>query len=201
LRPARQAVAHIVGRNVEALDTAGVARAAIESAAENFADAIVAPAFWYLAAGLPGLFLYKTVNTLDSMIGYRNERFIDFGRAAARFDDAMNFVPARIAGVLIVLAAGLVPGAEFGDALRTMWRDARKHASPNAGWPEAAAAGALGLRLGGPREDSGGKRQSAWLGLGRSEATAADIHRILRLYVIACALHALAIAGLAFAAG
>lgn len=141
----RAAVALIVGRDPQALDRAGVARAAIESAAENFSDGVVAPAFWFLVAGLPGLVLYKAVNTADSMIGHRSARHAEFGRAAARLDDAANWIPARLSAVLICLA-GLRPGA-----LRIVWRDARLHRSPNAGWPEAAAAAVLGVALAGPR--------------------------------------------------
>lgn len=141
----RVAVARIVGRDPQSLDRPGVARAAIESAAENFSDGVVAPAFWFLIAGLPGIVLYKAVNTADSMIGHQTARYREFGWAAARLDDVVNWIPARLAGLLICLA-GRRPGA-----FRAMWRDAGRHRSPNAGWPEAAMAASLGVALGGPR--------------------------------------------------
>jgi len=195
----RAAVAHIVGRDPESLDEAGVARAAIESLAENFSDGVVAPAFWYLLLGLPGLFAYKTVNTLDSMIGHRSPRHRHFGWAAARLDDLLNLLPARLSGVLLAAAALVTPGASAGKALRTMRRDAKKHRSPNAGWPEAAAAGALGLRLAGPRRYDGLVVEDAWLGAGREEATPADITAALWLYVAACVVTALLVLGAALA--
>ncbi|SES96134.1 adenosylcobinamide-phosphate synthase CbiB [Oceanicella actignis] len=145
LGPGRSAVAMIVGRDVRALDEAGVARAAIESAAENFSDGVVAPAFWFAVAGLPGMAAYKALNTADSMIGHRNARFAAFGWAAARADDAANWIPARLSGVILCLVGGGLRGA------RVMLRDARLHRSPNAGWPEAAMAAALGVSLSGPR--------------------------------------------------
>lgn len=145
LEDGRAAVARIVGRDPASLDRAGVARAAIESAAENFSDGVVAPAFWYVVGGLPGIVIYKAVNTADSMIGHRSERYAEFGRAAARLDDALNWIPARLSGVLICLA-GL-----NARALRVMWRDARLHRSPNAGWTEAATAAVLDVALAGPR--------------------------------------------------
>jgi adenosylcobinamide-phosphate synthase len=194
----RAAVAHIVGRDPESLDEAGVARAAIESLAENFSDGVVAPAFWYLLLGLPGLFAYKTANTLDSMIGHRSPRHMHFGWAAARLDDLLNLLPARLSGLLLV-AAGAAPGASASAAFRTMLRDAKRHRSPNAGWPEAAAAGALGLRLAGPRRYDGLVVEDAWLGAGRAEATPADIAAALRLYVAACLIAALLILGAALA--
>jgi adenosylcobinamide-phosphate synthase len=182
----RAAVAHIVGRDPASLDAHGVTRAAIESLAENFSDGVVAPALWYALFGLPGLFLYKTANTLDSMIGHRSPRHLRFGWAAARLDDLLNIVPARLAGLLIALAALTLPAASGGAALRTMLRDAKKHRSPNAGWPEAAAAGALGLALAGPRRYEGRVVDDPWLGDGRARATVADIAQALRLYVVAC---------------
>src|SRR5207245_4057440 len=134
----------IVGRDPQSLDAHGVARAGIESLAENFSDAVVAPIFWTLVFGLPGLFVYKTANTLDSMIGHLSPRYRSFGWAAARVDDLLTLAPARLSGVLIAVAAALAPKASAVDALRMMLRDAGKHRSPNAGWPEAAMAGALG---------------------------------------------------------
>ena len=186
----RQAVAQIVGRETAELDEHGVARAAIESCAESYSDGVVAPIFWYLLLGLPGLLAYKAVNTTDSMIGHRSERYAAFGMVAARLDDALNWLPARISGALIVVAAVFVPGAAPGKALRIMLRDAQKHVSPNAGWPEAASAGALDLTLLGPRRYPGGDTKAEWLGEGRVGATPSDIRRMLALFVIACFLAA-----------
>ena len=186
----RQAVAQIVGRETAELDEHGVARAAIESCAESYSDGVVAPIFWYLLLGLPGLLAYKAVNTMDSMIGHRSERYAAFGMVAARLDDALNWLPARISGALIVVAAVFVPGAAPGKALRIMLRDAQKHVSPNAGWPEAASAGALDLTLLGPRRYPGGDTKAEWLGEGRVGATPSDIRRMLALFVIACFLAA-----------
>jgi adenosylcobinamide-phosphate synthase len=190
----RRAVARIVGRDPDGLDSHGVARAAIESLAENFSDGVVAPALWYAVLGLPGLFAYKTANTLDSMIGHRSPRHLAFGWAAARLDDLLNLVPARLAALLLALAAALTAQAGCGAALRTMLRDARKHRSPNAGWPEAAAAGALGLALAGPRRYGGVAADEPWLGDGRARAMPADIARALRLYLTACLLLAALVA-------
>ena len=141
----REAVSMIVGRDVAALDESAVSRAAIESAAENFSDGVVAPVFWFVVAGLPGIMAYKLVNTADSMIGYRNEKYHEFGWAAARLDDVMNYIPARLSAGLIALAAGST------EALNVVRADAGQHRSPNAGWPEGAMAGALGVALSGPR--------------------------------------------------
>ena len=178
----RAAVAHVVGRDPRHLDPAGVARAAIETLAENLADGTIAPLFWYLVLGLPGLVAYKAINTLDSMIGHQTPRHAAFGRAAARIDDWVNWVPARLAGGLIVGAAAIARNADAGAAWRVMTRDAPRHRSPNAGWPEAAMAGALGLALNGPRRYGAETVDDAWMGAGRAEATASDIDRALRLY-------------------
>jgi len=193
----RAAVGHIVGRQTEALDEHGVARGAIESLAENFADGVVAPAFWYLILGLPGLFAYKAINTLDSMIGYRSERYRHFGISAARLDDVVNLIPSRLAATLIALAAIIAPTANPARAFKTMWRDAAKHDSPNAGWPEAAMAGALALALGGPREYLGGVVKTQWIGDGNPRATSQDIERALLLYGVTGLLHMLFYATLA----
>ncbi len=192
-------VAHIVGRDPETLDQAGVARAATESLAENFSDGVVAPVFWFALFGLGGLAAYKAVNTLDSMIGHRNPRYEAFGKAAARLDDALNWVPARLAGLLLVLAAAVLPHASAARAFRTMWRDAPRHRSPNAGWQEAAMAGALGLKLAGPRHYPDGAVADAWMGDGRADLGPADLNAALRLYLVANALAAglLAVAWLA----
>jgi adenosylcobinamide-phosphate synthase len=182
----REAVRHIVGRDPMSLDEHGVARAAIESLAENFNDGVVAPALWYAVLGLPGLFVYKTANTLDSMIGHRSPRHLYFGWCAARLDDVLNLVPARLTAVLIAVAALALPRVSGRAAFVTMLRDASKHRSPNAGWPEAAAAGALGLALGGPRHYGGALVADAWLGAGRARATPNDVTLALRLYLAAC---------------
>jgi adenosylcobinamide-phosphate synthase len=188
LAAGRNAVSHIVGRDPMHLDRHGVARAAIESLAENFSDGVVAPVFWYLVLGLPGLFAYKMANTLDSMIGHRAARYRSFGWAAARFDDLLNLVPAPLSGLLLSAAALFTDRATPARALATMLRDGRKHHSPNAGWPEAAIAGALGLALAGPRVYAEGVVTDPWLGDGTPGATPAHIARALRLYVLACLL-------------
>lgn len=182
LAAGRLAVSHIVGRDPHSLDEAGIARAAIESAAENFSDGVVAPAFWFMVFGLPGLCAYKTINTLDSMIGHRNERYEQFGKVAARIDDVVNWLPARLSALLLVAAAIILPQANARAAWRIMWRDARKHRSPNAGWPEAAMAGGLGFTLAGPRRYGERVVDDPWLGDGRTALTATDIAAALRLY-------------------
>jgi adenosylcobinamide-phosphate synthase len=187
LEDGRQEVAKIVGRDPESLDEFGVARAAVESLFENFSDGVIAPAFWYLLLGLPGLFVYKTASTLDSMIGHRSPRYLYFGWAAARLDDALNWIPARLTAALICLAALVLPGARSVEGVRTVLADASKHRSPNAGWPEAAAAGALGLALGGPRRYLGTVMNAPWLGEGRARVTVADIGQALKLYAAAAA--------------
>jgi len=186
----RQAVAHIVGRDPNALDEHGVCRAAIESLAENFSDGVVAPVFWTLMFGLPGLLAYKTINTLDSMIAHKTPRYLYFGRVAARLDDAANWIPARISGLILAVAALIAPGARPGAALRTMIADAGKHRSPNAGWPEAATAGALDLALAGPRKYPEMIVNDPWIGGGRARATIGDIRAALRLYIVACLVNA-----------
>ena len=186
----RSAVRHIVGRDPTSLDVHGVARAAIESLAENFSDGVVAPVFWYLLLGLPGLFAYKMANTLDSMIGHRTPRYRSFGWAAARFDDLVNLMPAPISGLLLVIAAVFAKNSRPDRALAIMLRDGRKHDSPNAGWPESAMAGALDLALAGPRRYSGGLVTDPWLGDGSPRAATSDIVRALHLYKLACLIEA-----------
>ena len=194
----RNAVAHIVGRDPETLDEAGVARAALESLAENFSDAVTAPAFWALLLGLPGILAYKAVNTADSMIGHRTPRYEHFGWAAARLDDLLNLVPARLAGAVLCGAAFLLSREQGRAAWQAMWRDARRHHSPNAGWPEAAMAGALGLALAGPRVYEGERVDDAWMGAGgRADATPGDIRRGLKLYVVACLIQIVIVACIA----
>ena len=178
----RKAVSHIVGRDTARLDRAGIARAAIESLAENFSDGIVAPVFWLVVAGLPGAALYKAINTADSMIGHRTPRYADFGWAAARLDDLVNLPASRLAALLLILASVLRNDASAGAAWRAVRRDAARHRSPNAGYPEAAMAGALGLSLAGPRFYAGIRVEDAFMGDGRREAEAKDIRRALALY-------------------
>jgi adenosylcobinamide-phosphate synthase len=194
---ARHAVGMIVGRDTGALDDAAVSRAAIESLAENYSDGVVAPLFWLVAGGLPGIALYKAINTADSMIGHKSERYLAFGWAAARLDDVVNLPASRLAALFLVAAAALLPGFDATGAWRAVIRDARHHRSPNAGWPEAAMAGALGLRLAGPRVYGGGLVDDVWMGDGRAEAGAADIRRALTLYRAACVLQAGVVAALA----
>ncbi|MDO9383485.1 MAG: adenosylcobinamide-phosphate synthase CbiB [Hyphomicrobiaceae bacterium] len=196
LAAGREAVSHIVGRNPAWLDEAGVARAAIESLAENFADGVVAPAFWLGAGGLPGGVLYKAINTADSMIGHKTDRYLHFGWAAARLDDLVNLPASRLAALWIVLAAAITPSASARGAMRCVLRDAGKHRSPNAGWPEAATAGALGLKLNGPRVYGETRIDDAYMGDGRVDATAADIGAALALYRRACLIQWLAVAAL-----
>ena len=190
LETGRAAVSRIVGRDPGTLDSPAVARAAIESAAENFSDGVVAPVFWFAVLGLPGLAAYKAANTLDSMIGHRDARFEHFGKAAARLDDVLNWVPARLAGLLIAMAAV----ARAPEALRALRRDAARHRSVNAGWQEAPMAGALGLALAGPRSYGETIIDDAWMGDGRRDAAPADIRRALALYLRACVLLAALVA-------
>jgi adenosylcobinamide-phosphate synthase len=190
----RHAVAKIVGRNPDVLDEAGVARAAIESLAENFSDGVVAPILWTALGGLVGGSVYKAINTADSMIGHKNERYIAFGWAAARLDDVVNLPASRLAALWFILAASLTSGASALDAARAVRRDASGHRSPNAGWPEAAMAGALGLKLAGPRVYGEVLVEDAFMGSGRREANAADIRRALGVYRRACAIQAATLA-------
>jgi adenosylcobinamide-phosphate synthase len=197
LAPAREAVAMIVGRDPESLDEAGVCRAAIESCAENFSDGVAAPAFWFALFGLPGLVAYKMINTADSMIGHCTPRHADFGCAAARLDDAVNLLPARLSGLALALASPVV-GGDILHGLKVMRRDAAKHRSPNAGWPESAMAAALGLALAGPRRYRGCVVDDPFLNReGGAAAAPDDVARALRVLAAACALHAALYAGLA----
>ena len=191
LAAARGAVGRIVGRDTATLDEAAIARAAIESLAENFSDGVAAPALWCALGGLPGIALYKAINTADSMIGHRTPRHRHFGRAAAKLDDAVNLPASRLAAFWLI-AAALPRRADWRGAARAVRRDAEHHRSPNAGWPEAAMAGVLGLRLAGPRAYAGIAVEDHWMGDGRADATAADIRRALRLYRAACAIQAVA---------
>ncbi|MFA5538501.1 MAG: adenosylcobinamide-phosphate synthase CbiB [Gemmobacter sp.] len=186
---ARGAVAMIVGRDPLALDEAGVARAALESLAENASDGVIAPLFWGAVAGLPGIAAYKAINTLDSMIGHRTARHEEFGWAAARIDDLANLIPARLTALLVALAGG-----QLGAAWRVVQRDARHHRSPNGGWPEAAMAGALGVRLSGPRIYADRVAAEPWLNAGAGDPGAAELWRGLAVYRRAVALAAVVLA-------
>ncbi|CDZ42440.1 adenosylcobinamide-phosphate synthase CbiB [Neorhizobium galegae] len=189
LEAGRKAVSKIVGRDPEKLDEAAVCRAAIESLAENFSDGVVAPAFWMGIGGLAGGVGYKAANTADSMIGHRSPRYEAFGWAAARFDDLINLPASRLSALLFVVAAGFIDRASPGNAIRAIRRDARHHRSPNAGWPEAAMAGALGIALAGPRSYGGQMIEARFMGEGgRSELTYDDIRRALKLARVADAL-------------
>ena len=181
------------------LDKAAVARAAIESLAENFSDGVVAPILWTALGGLTGGALYKAINTADSMIGHKDDRYAAFGWAAARLDDLVNLPASRLAALWLIIAAALTPGASALDAARAVWRDASRHRSPNAGWPEAAMAGALGLELAGPRVYGATLVDDAFMGEGKREATVGDIRRALGLYRLACVVEALALAAAAAA--
>jgi adenosylcobinamide-phosphate synthase len=178
----RMAVAQIVGRDTAELDAAGVSRAAIESLAENFSDGVVAPTIFMVIAGLPGAALYKAINTADSMIGHRSERHQDFGKTAAQLDDLLNLPASRLSALLIAAAAAMTKGASASAAWQATWRDGPKHVSPNAGYPEAAMAGALGLALGGPRFYDGAEVDGAFMGNGRRKMGVADIRAALDLY-------------------
>jgi adenosylcobinamide-phosphate synthase len=195
---ARKEVSQIVGRDTQALDEAGVARAAIESLAENFSDGVVAPVCWLALGGLAGGAAYKAINTADSMIGHRTSRHEAFGWAAARLDDLANLPASRLSALLIVAAAAVSPGASASGAWHAVRRDAPRHRSPNAGFPEAAMAGALGLALAGPRVYGGVRVEDAVMGDGRREATPADIRAALALYQRADAMLIGVVAVLAF---
>nr|WP_321984270.1 adenosylcobinamide-phosphate synthase CbiB [uncultured Lichenicoccus sp.] len=192
----RAAVSHIVGRNPASLDEPAVLRAAIESLAENFSDGVAAPLFWCALLGLPGIAAYKAINTADSMIGHRSTRHQAFGWASARLDDLVNLPASRLAAVWIALAApGRIP-----NCWRIVRRDAGLHRSPNAGWPEAALAASLGIRLAGPRDYASGRIEDPWLGDGEPAATVSDLRRALVLYRRACTIQFFAfLAALAFA--
>ena len=185
LAEGKKAVSLIVGRDFAEMDEAQVTRAAIESAAENFSDGVIAPIFWYMVAGLPGLIIYKAINTADSMIGYRTEKYVDFGWAAALFDDLLNFIPARLSAVLLCWSTGNLLLRGWCDIVS----DARLHRSPNAGWPEAAMAKALQITLAGPRSYGGTLQEFAWVNEGANKHTNAhDIERAVRILWSAWAL-------------
>ena len=185
---AREVVSKIVGRDPKQLDESGVSRAAIESLAENFGDGVVAPAFWYLVFGLPGLLVYKMINTADSMIAHRNEKYLHFGRAAAKVDDLANWLPARLSALLIIVGGTLIFGLNAGIyALKTVLRDAGLHRSPNAGWPEAGMAGVCNIALGGPRKYQGKIVSQAFINAtGKRDLAAVDIDSAMKVFSLAC---------------
>src|SRR5215467_13875532 len=182
LRGGREAVSHLVGRDTETLDETGIARAAIESLAENFSDGVVAPVFWMIIAGLPGAAIYKAISTADSMIGHQSRRYQAFGWAAARLDDLINLPASRLSALLIIAAAAVTKESSAPAAWRAVRHDARHHRSPNAGYPEAAMAGALDLALAGPRTYDGVLVDDAFMGDGRRAAKATDIRAALAVY-------------------
>ncbi len=197
LETGREAVSHIVGRDPLHLDQYGVARSAIESLAENLCDGVIAPVFWYLLLGFPGLLVYKTVNTMDSMIGYKNAKYGAFGMVSARLDDALNFVPARLTGLFLIFAALFAPTANPAKSFRAMMRDSGKHKSINAGWPESAMAGALNIALAGPRRYSNAVVDDPWMGDGSAKVTVQDIERALYMYTVANLINVIWIAAIA----
>nr|WP_086491307.1 adenosylcobinamide-phosphate synthase CbiB [Novosphingobium panipatense] len=194
LAEARHAVGMIVGRDTAGLDAPGVVRAAIESLAESFCDGVAAPVFWLLVGGVPGIWAYKAINTADSLIGHPEEPLRAYGWAAARIDDLANFAPARLSGMLLCMVGGT--GARGG--WRIMLRDHGRHASPNAGWPEAAMAGVLGVRLAGPILYDGVLAPKPWIGEEGAVAGAADLRRALAVYRRACVFLALIVLGVAW---
>ncbi len=179
---AREAVAHIVGRDTRNLDAHEISRAAIESLAENSSDGVIAPLFWLAIFGLPGIAVYKAINTADSMVGHRNDRYRDFGRASARLDDLVNWLPARLTALFYGLAAFITSPQNGRAAWRAAMRDAPAHTSPNAGWPEAALAGALGFGLGGTRAYGGKILHLPEMGRGRRDLQGRDIRQALKLF-------------------
>jgi adenosylcobinamide-phosphate synthase len=182
LNEGRKAVARIVGRDPANLDESGVVKGALESLAENASDGIVAPVLWYALLGLPGIVAYKAINTADSMIGHKSERYIYFGWAAARLDDLVNLLASRLTGFLFAAAAAWNDQERGKLAVLAMWRDAPKHQSPNAGWPESALAASLGVKFGGPRSYEGARVDLPWMGEGRETLNRDDIRKGLRLY-------------------
>ncbi|MBB5136399.1 adenosylcobinamide-phosphate synthase [Thermocatellispora tengchongensis] len=200
LEAARARLPHLCGRDPSGLDAGEIARATVESLAENASDAVVAPLLWGAVAGVPGLLAYRAVNTLDAMVGHRSPRYARFGWAAARLDDVANVVPARVTGLLAALAAPVV-GGSVREALRVLARDGGRHPSPNAGRCEAAYAGALGVRLGGVNVYAGRAEHRPELGAGGRKAGVADVRRAVRLTRVVAASAAVLAAGLAWRLG
>ncbi|MFN3171851.1 MAG: adenosylcobinamide-phosphate synthase CbiB [Hyphomicrobiales bacterium] len=207
LPAARQALSMIVGRDTENLDESGIARAALESLAENHSDGVIAPAFWMLIGGLPGIAIFKAINTADSMIGYKTERHLHFGWASAKLDDVVNLLPARVSVGLITLSVAITglagqKGAFAWPDWATIRHDAPSHASPNAGWPEASYASALGIALGGPRTYPSGTVEAPYInGAGRKHLEAGDIRKGLALFRATCAATLLVVVLIAAAIG
>jgi adenosylcobinamide-phosphate synthase len=199
IEAAREQVAKIVGRDPQNLDESGISKAALESLAENTSDGIVAPALWFAILGLPGLAMYKMINTADSMIGHKSDRYLHFGWASARLDDLVNLPASRLTGYLFGAVAWLTSREAARTAIRSMHRDAKHHGSPNAGWPEAAMAGALGLRFGGTRDYDGTAVDLPWMGEGRSDLEREDIARGLTVFDQSMTLLAAGFLGLAVA--
>ncbi len=197
IESARKAVSQIVGRDTTELDEPQICRATIESLSENFSDGVVAPIFWLTIAGLPGLVAYKAINTSDSMIGHLSKRYKAFGFATAKLDDLVNLPASRLAAFFIITAAALLASTSASNAYKAVKRDAQSHRSPNAGWPEAATAGALGLALAGPRTYNGNRTDDSWMGDGRRILTASDIKKALSLYRVACSVQIFLLAILA----
>ncbi len=188
LKEGRKAVALIVGRDPNFLDKTGVCRAAIESLAENFSDGVVAPAFWYAVFGLPGLFAYKIINTADSMIAYKNEKYLHFGRTTAIIDDLANWLPARISVFLIAAGSGVINGLKaMRNSVSVTLRDAGLHRSPNAGWPESAMAGGANIALGGPRQYANETVDQAFINAaGKRKLEVSDISKTLKIFSASC---------------
>jgi len=191
LDAARLSVSHIVGRDPATLDDSGVCRASIESLSENFSDGVIAPVFWYLIAGMPGILMYKTLNTADSMVGHLSPKYRYFGWASARLDDVANFIPARLTALLIFLTALIIPSTKGFKSLKSSLTYANLHRSTNAGWPEAAMAGALDIRIAGPRVYNGIVVNDPWMGDGNANLGTNDIDRALRLYFSSNIINAL----------
>ncbi len=198
LDAARLSVSHIVGRDPATLDDSGVCRASIESLSENFSDGVIAPVFWYLIAGMPGILMYKTLNTADSMVGHLSPKYKYFGWASARLDDAANFIPARLTALLIFLTALIIPSTKGFKSLRSCLTYANRHRSTNAGWPEAAMAGALDIRIAGPRVYNGIVVNDPWMGDGNPNLRTNDINRALKLYFSSNIINALILVLLLF---
>ena len=198
LDAARLSVSHIVGRDPAALDESGVCRASIESLSENFSDGVIAPVFWYLIAGMPGILMYKTLNTADSMVGHLSPKYRYFGWASAKLDDVANFIPARLTALLIFLTALIIPSTKGFKSLRSCLTYANRHRSTNAGWPEAAMAGALDIRIAGPRVYNGIVVNDPWMGDGNPNLRTNDINRALKLYFSSNIINALILVLLLF---
>ena len=198
LDAARLSVSHIVGRDPATLDDSGVCRASIESLSENFSDGVIAPVFWYLITGIPGILMYKTLNTADSMVGHLSPKYRYFGWASARLDDVANFIPARLTALLIFLTALIIPSTKGFKSLRSCLTYANLHRSTNAGWPEAAMAGALDIRIAGPRVYNGIVVNDPWMGDGNPNLRTNDINRALKLYFSSNIINALILVLLLF---